>query len=192
MSRPSAFQLNLHWLTLCTLWEWEVQQLFQLPLPSNHKVKVCRHPVTVTPCKTALVALIFYHLFFRWTHLFLLLAHQRHDSSILSHSQKKKAKQTARPPPTSTKSDVSLWSPTLTVTDFQPRSFSLWRHSDLEDKTLMLAVIPHNWFQTGEPDWMTNQWRTSQTWLIDGCFPRWILCLFSDTVCIVAPFGGFT
>lgn len=43
---------------------------------------------------------------------------------------------------------------------FQPLSFSLWRHSDLEDKTLMLAVIPHNSFQIGEADWMTIQWLT--------------------------------
>lgn len=159
MSRSSALQLKLHWLMLCTWWKREVQRLLQLYLPSNPRVKVRRCTATLMSCRTASVALIFYHLF-RWTHLFPSLAHQQHDSSISSHSQKTQNNPPPTPSPTTqrmmSRSDLPhcLWQ------IFQPLSFSLWRHSDLEDKTLMLAVIPHNSFQIGEADWMTIQWLT--------------------------------
>lgn len=190
MSRPAALQLKLHWLMLCMLWKSN-----NCSSSTCHQITESKYADTLWHGRLAELPLLrwYFIIFFRWTHLFPLLAHQRHDSSISSRSQKKKPKQTPRPPtppphlPTSTKSDVSLWSPTLTVTDFQPLSFSLWRHSDLEDKTLMLAAIPHNSFQIGEPDWMASRWRTWQTWLIDGCFPRWLMCLFSDTGRIVTP-----
>lgn len=128
ISRPSALQLSLHGRE-----KWEVPALPAIKSQSQRMPLHCDTGVSQNGlgCADILSSFLDEHIFPPcW-----LTSGTTRPSLVTVKKGKNKL---LALPPTSTKSDVWLWSPTLTVTDFQPLSFSLWRHSDLEAKTLML------------------------------------------------------